>query len=210
MASRYLYLVRHGQFDPNEKTNPAGNLTTTGKRQARAVARAFKHIPVSAIHVSTMQRAVQTAEPLVKAFPEAKVSYSHRLLECIPPLVPELREAFFKSVPEEDLRRHYWHAERAFSFYIRRTTGADKHEVLIAHGNLIRYLVCRTMDVDATAWAAMTSYNCGITRIMVESNGLCSLITYNELGHLPSDLHTDNLYVDTNGKQPPPPKESAG
>lgn len=210
MASRYLYLVRHGQFDPNEKTNPSGSLTALGKRQARAVARAFKNIPVSAIHVSTLTRAIQTAEPLVKTFPEAKVSYTHRLLECIPPLVPELRETFFRNVSEDDLRRHYWHAERAFSFYVRRTTGADKHEVLIGHGNLIRYLVCRAIDVDATAWAAMTSFNCGITRILIESNGLCSLVSYNELGHLPLALHTDNLYVPPNGKPPAPPKEPAG
>ena len=200
MSSRYLYLVRHGQFDPDETTNPRGCLTAIGKRQARAVARAFKHIPVTAIHVSTLPRAVQTAEPLVKVFPEARVDYTQRLLECIPPLVPELREAFFKNVPEEDLRRHYWHAERAFTTYVRRTTGPDKHEVLIGHGNLIRYLVCRAMDVDATAWSALTSFNCGITRILIESNGLCSLISYNELGHLPPDLLTDNLVPNPNGK----------
>jgi len=215
MASRYLYLVRHGQFNPDEKTNPRGDLTPVGKKQSRALAKVFKHIPVTAIHVSTLLRAVQTAEPLVKAFPEAKVDYTNKLLECIPPLVPELREEFFKDTSEEDLRRHYWHAERAFATYIRRTTGSDKHEVLIAHGNLIRYLVCRTMDVDATAWSALTSYNCGITRILVESNGLCSLISYNELGHLANELHTDNLYTThhSNGKTPvgptPPPEKSA-
>jgi serine/threonine-protein phosphatase PGAM5 len=209
MAARYLYFVRHGQFDPDEKTNPGGGLTAIGRRQARAVAKAFQPIPLTAIHVSALPRAIQTAEPLVKAFPGVKVSYTHRLMECIPPLMPELREQFFKDVPEEDLRRHYWHAERAFAHYVRRTTGADKHEVLIGHGNLIRYLVCRTMDVDATAWAAMTSINGGITRIVVESNGLCSLISYNDLGHLPVALHTDNLYVGFNGR-PPAPERSSG
>jgi broad specificity phosphatase PhoE len=81
----------------------------------------------------------------------------------------------------------------------------------VAHGNLIRYLVCRAMDVDATAWSALTSLNCGVTRIMVESNGLCSLISYNELGHLPLELHTDNLHMTfhpTENKPTAPPEKS--
>lgn len=209
MASRYLYLIRHGQFNPDEKINPRGDLSPIGKKQARAITKVFKNIPLTAIHVSTLLRAVQTSEPLAKAHPDIKVSFTHKLLECIPPLVPELRDDYFKDVSDEDLRRHYWHAERAFSSFVRRTTGADKHEVLIAHGNLIRYLVCRAMDVDATAWSALTSFNCGITRIVVESNGLCSLISYNELGHLPPDLHTDNLFFtgfSLNKPTPPPEK----
>ena len=205
MASRYLYLVRHGQFDPDEKANPRGDLSAIGKRQARAVAKFFKHIPVTIIRVSTLRRAMQTAEPLVKTFPKAKVEYTTKLLECIPPLVPELREQFFRDVTEEELRGHYWHAERAFSTYVRRTTGHDRHEVLIAHGNLIRYLVCRAMDVDATAWSSLTSFNCGVTRIIVESNGLCSVISYNELGHLGPELMTDNLYAGFADSKPPAP-----
>ncbi len=195
MASRHLYFVRHGQFDPDQKTNPKGGLTAAGRRQARALVKAFKGIPVTAIHVSTLPRAMQTAGPLVKAFPGAKVAYTRRLLECIPPLTTELRELFFQNVGDDELRRHYWHAERAFTYYVRRTAGADRHEVLICHGNLIRYLVCRVMDVDATAWSALTSNNCGITRIVVEANGLCSLISYNEIGHLALSLRTDNLFV---------------
>lgn len=194
MASRYLYLVRHGQFNPDEKANPSGDLSAVGKRQARALVKFFKTIPVTIIRVSTLRRAMQTAEPLVKAFPDVKTEYTTKLLECIPPLVPELREQYFRDVSEEDLRGHYWHAERAFASYVRRTTGPDKHEILIAHGNLIRYLVCRAMDVDATAWSALTSFNCGVTRILVESNGLCSVISYNEMGHMPAELFTDNLY----------------
>src|SRR5687767_14171499 len=164
MAVRYLYLVRHGQFDANPQRNPKGELTPLRVKQAKQLVKAFKGIPISAIHISTAPRAIQTAAPLIEAFPEAKVNRAHRLLECIPPLSAAVRAQYFADFTDDHLATEVQHAERAFADYFKRTAGADRHEVLVCHGNLIRYFVCRVMEVDATAWLNLESRNCSITR----------------------------------------------
>jgi serine/threonine-protein phosphatase PGAM5 len=202
MAIRYLYLVRHGQFDADLNTNPKGELTPLGVKQAKYLPRAFKHVPINAIHVSTAPRAIQTAEPLIEAFPEAKVTRAHRLLECIPPISAAIRTQYFAHLTDDHLAAEVAHAERAFEDYFKRTGATDRHEVLICHGNLIRYFVCRVMNVDHTAWLNLESRNCGITRFLIDSEGNAHLISYNEVGHLPAELHTDNLHIvaSKNGK----------
>jgi hypothetical protein len=60
---------------------------------------------------------------------------------------------------------------------------------------VIRYLTCRVIGVDPTAWVNLESRNCGITRIMVEPDGNISLVSYNEIGHLPAEMHTDNMHM---------------
>lgn len=194
MAHRSLYLVRHGQYNPDEAANLNGELTALGKRQAQATARAFKGLPITCIHVSTLIRALQTAEPLIKALPDARINRTRRLLECVPPLIPEVRQGFFKHYTDEELARHAQHAERAYDTYFKRTAGSDKHEILVCHGNLIRYLACRAMGFEPTGWLNLESRNCGITRIVIGPDGTVALLSYNELGHLPSGLHTDNLH----------------
>jgi len=195
MAVRYLYFVRHGQFDSDQNENPDGDLTLLGRKQAKHVVKAFKDVPITAIHVSTAPRALQTAEPLIAAFPEAKVDRAHRLLECIPPIHPTIRESFFKHLTDEQLQIEVTHAERAFEHYFKRTSSTDKHEVIVCHGNLIRYFVCRVMHVEPTAWVNLESRNCGITRVMIDSDGSIGLISYNEIGHLSADMVTDNMHA---------------
>jgi broad specificity phosphatase PhoE len=196
MASRFLYLLRHGQFDPNAVANPTHGITKLGKQQARHAAKAFKSIPVTAIHVSTMTRAIATAEILGKNFPEIQIQRAHRLQECVPPVTEDVREAYFSALTDDQLQDQISHAERAYSHYVKRTTGSDRHEVLVCHGNLIRYMVCRVLEVPPTAWVNFTSTNCGITRIVVNSEGNAALLSYNEIGHLPPTHHTDNMHRD--------------
>lgn len=194
MAVRYLYLVRHGQFDPDERANPNGVLTPLGKRQAEHTVKAFKDLPINCIHVSTLPRAIQTAEPLIKAFPEARLHRARRLIECIPPVTTLLREGFFKDYTDAQLAQQAQHAERAWEHYFKRTGATDRHEILVCHGNLIRYLALRAMELDPTAWVNLASHNCGITRIAVNTEGQTSLISYNEIGHLPATLLSDNMH----------------
>jgi serine/threonine-protein phosphatase PGAM5 len=195
MAIRYLYFVRHGQFDANLDDNPKGELTELGKKQAKQLIKAFKNVPVTCIHVSTAPRALQTADPLIEAYPEAKVDRAHRLLECVPPVPQAVREGYFSHLSDEQLAAEMAHAERIYDHYLKRTAGTDRHEIVVSHGNVIRYLTCRVIGVDPTAWVNLESRNCGITRIMIEPDGNISLISYNEIGHLPAEMHTDNLHV---------------
>lgn len=195
MAIRYLYFVRHGQFKPNPPTYDAG-ITTLGRRQARYAAKALKDVPITVIHASTMPRALETAEIIHSKFPDVPLKRAHRLQECLPPLPSEIRALYWESLTDEEASMQEAHAAKVYEDYLKRTIGQDRHEVIVSHGNLIRYIVCRVMDVDPTAWIGMQTRNCGITKIMVDSDGEPLLLSYNEIGHIPAKYLTDNMHLE--------------
>lgn len=195
MATRYLYFVRHGQYDPDlpDTHKHYGALSKIGRQQAARTAKALRHLPVSNIYHSTLDRTTQTAEPFLQSFPQARVHRTRRLWECIPYAEGNLA-AEFAHLPADVLEADAKHAQHAFNYYFRPTRGSHKYEILISHGNLIRYLVCRVLDIDPSKWLSLASANCGISCVAVHENGLCTLVSYNELAHLPPHLHTDNQY----------------
>lgn len=188
--------MRHGQYDSAAPCDHPlqGELTPIGKQQAKRAAKALMGYPITAIHYSTLRRTEQTAQPIIEAFPEAKVSRARRLWECIPYVAPEYAELFARYTPEQ-LAADASHAEAAFAHYFKPTRGQDKHEVIVAHGNLIRYFVVRALGVNPAAWFNMATYNCGLSQIRVYEGHLCELVNYNEIGHLPANLRTDNMHT---------------
>lgn len=65
-----LLLARHGQTDWNVERRVMGAkpipLSTTGKAQARLLAKGLKDIPIHAVYSSPIRRAIQTAQPILK------------------------------------------------------------------------------------------------------------------------------------------------
>ena len=60
----------------------------------------------------------------------------------------------------------------------------------MTHGNLLRYLVCRALDLPPERWTNFEINNCGITEILIEHDGRMQLVSHNDTGHLPSYLKT--------------------
>lgn len=70
MASKKIYLVRHGQTDYNLKGIVQGGtidapLNETGRAQAEAFWQAYKHIPFQKIYTSTLQRSFQSVQNFI-------------------------------------------------------------------------------------------------------------------------------------------------
>lgn len=195
MASRYIYLIRHGQYNPDAKTNDPleSSLTPLGKQQAQKTAKALRHVPITAVHTSTLNRAVETAEIITAVFPEIELQRTRRLWESIPVVSQSLQTQFYHFPPDE-LQKQAARSAKAFEHYFKPTRGTDKHEILVTHGNLIRYFVCRALRVDPSAWLHMDCHNCGITRVRISEFGDTFLIGYNDIGHLPPRFRTDNFY----------------
>lgn len=193
MATRYLYIIRHGQYNPYEDTGDdlGGTLTQIGVWQARMTAHAVKHLPVTSIYYSTMRRAEQTAEPILAAFPEVPHRATNLLWECIPAL-PDAMLQQMDDLSPETIAEDHQRASQAFDLHFDSTLSTDKHEILITHGNLMRYFVTRVLGLPETAWLNLDCHNCGLTRIKVMPEGYCRLVSYNDLGHLPVDMRTNN------------------
>jgi len=65
-----------------------------------------------------------------------------------------------------------------------------EHTVLVCHNNIIRYFVCRALQLPPEAWLRLKGDNCAITEIVVYPNGRVSLHRFGDTGHLPIDMQT--------------------
>lgn len=191
MPIRTLYLIRHAQHDhANPEDDPLeGGLTPAGEMQADWTARRLQGLPVQAIYSSDLRRTQQTAAVLARCFPELRVHCDPDLRECVP-VIPPLQVDQFSDLDPSEVARDHFRAERAFGRYFRRVNGRDAQEILVTHGNLLRYLVCRALDLPAERWTSLEIYNCGITEFTIDSDGRTQLVSHNDAGHLPNYLKT--------------------
>jgi serine/threonine-protein phosphatase PGAM5 len=64
----------------------------------------------------------------------------------------------------------------------------NRHDILACHGNVIRYLVMKALDVDTTAWPALSVAHCSLTVIEVTPRGTCRVLAIGDTGHIPPSL----------------------
>src|SRR5512134_2140040 len=164
MTRKHIYLVRHGQYvaaggRPGEQAD--GSLTVVGHEQAELTAQRLLALPVGVIHYSTTQRTTETAAIIGRLFPYASVCPSDLLRECIPS-VPEAFKPMFAEVPPDVLERGGVQAAQAYDEYFRPPLqeDGDRHEVIVAHGNIINHFVCRTLAAPLDSWVRLDLYNC--------------------------------------------------
>ena len=194
MATRTLYMIRHGEYDWDDQPTPQKGLTPRGRKQARLTARRLRTLPATAIYSSDLRRAVETAEIIRGEFDGIRHEKSRKLRECIPAMPQNVSsQSFFARVPPEIVQAGGAQAAAAFAKHFRPARGPDKHEIIVSHGNLIRYLVCRALAVPDYVWVNLRTLNCGISAVTVEANGRMWLECYNDVGHLPHHLTTAGL-----------------
>ncbi|VDN24835.1 unnamed protein product [Gongylonema pulchrum] len=133
--------------------------------------------------MSTMTRAVETAKFILEKLP-AVTSKSDTLLEEGAPFPPE--------PPSKNWRPKHKGSriEAAFRKYIHRASSKQKEdswELIVCHGNVIRYFVCRALQFPPEGWLRMSVGHCSITWLIVYPNGTVSVRTLGDIGHLPRE-----------------------
>lgn len=193
MAVRTIYLLRHGHYQSwdNTSLDGEGRLTDYGKQQAEAAAKQVSGLPLMSIHCSTLNRARETCQIVVEQFPQQECVHSEILREGIPAIPPRW-EDYLKGYPPEDLVMDRARADQAFESYFIPPDDSDMHELIVAHGNLIRYLVCRVLEVDIGSWGYMDVDHCSLTEIRISANGWTKLVSLNDTSHIPAHLVTSN------------------
>lgn len=189
MATRTLYLVRHGYYDLASSHKLGGSLTPIGVEQAQLTAQRFSSLPITAIHCSTLPRAAETAEIIAQELADVPLHRSRGLWECVPCIPPAWAE-YFKGYSSKNIERDKKQAEKAFDRYFKRAQGRDKHEIVVGHGNLIRYFICRVLQVQPEGWGNMDMCNCGISQVLVRPDGRMVLVSHNDVSHMPDHLVT--------------------
>jgi broad specificity phosphatase PhoE len=188
MAKRWIYLVRHGQADQVAAAAADPPLTPMGVEQAALTARRLRHLPLTSLHTSTLQRAQETAAQVARYFPHLLLKRHHNLRECIPCVPPKYVD-YFADLPVETLVKDQDQAARAFKQFFRSARGQDQHDLLVCHGNLIRYLICQALEAPES-WANMDINNCGMSTVMIEQKRGMVVLAHNDIGHLPQPMHT--------------------
>lgn len=186
---RTVFLLRHGQHAQDGADELEGGLTDLGRQQARRTARRLAAQPVGRIVSSDLRRARQTAELLAAEHPSLVLETDPDLRECVPSVPPGQQVFYPQGAPRSKTLACRERLDRASGRYFEATSTAGV-TVLVAHGNAIRYLLCRVLSLPTEAWARFDIHNCGLCRVDVKTVLGTQVTGFNDVGHLPASLLT--------------------
>lgn len=189
-AVRTLVLVRHGHYLPDpaadEKLGPG--LSDLGVAQARlGGGRLAGEGGFDRVLASPMTRAQQTARVLVDDLGAGEAITDPDLAECTP---STRRAAVNDSASEADRKACEAQFDRAFARHFVPASGAPRRELLVCHGNAIRYLLTRALGVDREAWLEMSLGHVSLSTVRIAADGSMQVIAAGDVGHLPPGLRT--------------------
>jgi broad specificity phosphatase PhoE len=193
-ATRYLYLVRHGEALPD-----ASGLTDSGIRQAVLLGQRLQDVPFSAVHHSPLPRAAQTAsligEQLKLKVPlhssEAAGDYVPHLPQRdeLPAESAEYLLRFLQQTTAEEAKRGAELARLAVELFTGPVDGEeDQRELVVTHNFLIAWLVRHAMDAPQWRWLSLNHCNAALTILLYTPARPSSVVLYNDMRHLPTDL----------------------
>jgi serine/threonine-protein phosphatase PGAM5 len=190
-GARTLYLVRHGEYDHDDERDARTGkaLVPLGIAQARVLGARLKAMPFefTARLASPLTRARQTAEVIAAELPGPAFEIVDDLAECTP---PTRRQDIMERESEEDLVACTEQLERLAERLLRPADSGDHRELVVCHGNVIRYLVTRALEVDPVAWLGMTVGNASLTIISFGADGHTRVTAVGDIGHLPPGLQS--------------------
>ncbi len=218
-----MYLVRHGQSEGNISRPDAPHdpgLTELGLSQANLVPSALKGEPLFALYASPMRRALQTAEPIGRAFDlpalvRPKLCETSRREWNMPERVgkrkksglsmSEVKQDFPDAVTPQGLADEdpWWEmldGEGRSQAYARATDalnslknahpGSDETIVVVTHGAFGSVLMSTALSSPPTDYNRYGQYNCGISFLGITPEDT-RLRYLNSAEHLPLALRTD-------------------
>jgi broad specificity phosphatase PhoE len=188
MGTRVLYLVRHGQYVTDDVHRRYGHLTKLGRQQAQRTAKRLANVAFDGFFHSDLPRAVETAEIIAKRLAQLPRHRLSTLREINPPLPRQLESKALSRAERHELDVL---TTQLFKKFFHAPKGERcRAELIVTHGNLIRYLIRLALGDKVSAWWKMSTNHCGLTVIVIRSDGLISLLHYNDVGHLPPLLQT--------------------
>ena len=182
VATRTLLLIRHGAYED-------GSLTPLGVAQARIVAErvAGWAEPIKAMTASTVTLAQETACVMRETLKSVPLASSDLLRECAPPSRADDASDGDSMAEEKECKDQL---DQAFAKFFVPAHGAPETDVLVAHGNVIRYLVTKALGVDTKAWIGMSVGHASVTVIQISGAGEYEVIAVGDVGHLPPNMQS--------------------
>jgi serine/threonine-protein phosphatase PGAM5 len=188
MASRFLYLLRHGEASRD------GTLTVTGEQQAHLTGERLRGTPLAAIHHSPQPRAARTAEIIGGYLPGVPVLESVLIDDYIPsdPDPAELPAPYATLVgtysPPERSAGAALALDALERFAAPGPPDADSHELLVTHNFVIGWFVRDALGAANWRWLGLNQQNAALTAIMYRHDVPPALVSFNDAAHLTRPL----------------------
>lgn len=165
------------------------------------------------VYASDMARAAETAEIIHRSIVQETEKLSEKaaipllkdsLLREGAPCMPEAYNGPWKPAPFE-FHQEGSRIESAFRKFFHRPcvddsglkragvvvgNGVHTVDVVVCHGNVIRYCLMRSLQVPPSAWLHFALYNASITRLSIRHDGNVSITNVGDTGALPVDKIT--------------------
>lgn len=188
---RTIIFVRHGQYSSDPEV-----LTALGRKQAKKTAKALRELMPSKLHCSTMPRAIETAAIIGQEI-GLKARSSDVFREGLLPGTIGFNNFVTKGKTPEQVKEHFAktklarkQADSAFSELFKTPQKGQSVEVVVAHGNVIRYWVCKALDISEEKWLMMDVSHTSLTTIRISKSGNMILLGFSDTGHLPLKMRT--------------------
>ena len=187
----YVYLVRHGLYDRDTVQTDdriGSGLNALGHEQAKLLGERLAKLPVK-IHLlvsSDFTRARQTADD-AGALLGMKSERDTLLRECTSTAD---RADYMVNHTAAEIAECDADRQAAWAKYVTPTPDADTHDVLVCHGNVIRWMVAKALGMDTKGWTRFDIANCSITVIAVRPDGSTRLVMYSSVDYMPLEKQT--------------------
>jgi len=192
-ATRHIVMVRHGQYQDKESDHAKRVLTDLGRRQLALTGdRLAKLFPeITAVYSSDMPRAVESAAivcgRLTELLHKDFVAVVDPMLKEGAPVPPSPSSSLY--TPDVYFRDGA-RIEAAFRQHFYRASPSqekDSVDVLVCHGNVIRYFTMRALQLPTSAWLRTSLPHGSITWISIRPSGNVSLRYFGNDGFIPAD-----------------------
>jgi serine/threonine-protein phosphatase PGAM5 len=192
MPKRILYLIRHGEYEVStpEAKAPDGPLTEKGRAQAKLTAQRLKNLPIHAVYFSNLQRAMETGNYIAPLFPKLNPCTFPILRECLPCLPVHIEERVV-ATRKKSINYGIEKARQAFKTFFKVPEGnKDSCEVIVSHGNLIRYFLAKTIHAPCESWVHIKINHASISEVHISQAGFQKLVRLNDTAHFPDHLRS--------------------
>ncbi|EDX00942.1 serine/threonine-protein phosphatase Pgam5, mitochondrial isoform X1 [Drosophila yakuba] len=196
--ARHIILVRHGEYLDVGDSDDTHHLTDRGRKQAEFTGKRLSELGIKwdKIVASTMVRAQETSDIILKQieFEKEKVVNCAFLREGAP-IPPQPPVGHWKPEASQFLRDGS-RIEAAFRRYFHRAYPDQEKEsytLIVGHGNVIRYFVCRALQFPAEGWLRISINHASITWLTISPSGNVSIKYLGDSGFMPPELLTNRI-----------------
>ena len=198
-----FYLNRHGETDWNKAGRYQGrtniDLNAEGREQARLLGERFRFLPLDALYVSPLNRAVETANEVARTTGITPVTDEHFIEinfgEWEGHTIEELSEKFGSAYTDffKDPFDHPVPGEGSFQNAMDRAIEgfnilAERHQgqnvAIISHGGLLRVMLVGLLEMGDAFYRKTWMTNTSVTMLDVMPDGRKLLMTLNDKAHL--------------------------